>query len=346
MNKTISLSKNLFGFALPLSLLGVLVILMRSSLMSDHNHLDLAITIDLLLTIPLVYFLLIRRTSIPKTTVVPVMVIGMFLGIYFLPEENQTYLKLFKTWALPLIEFLVIGFVIYKVRRGIKTYRAQKGTTPDVFDALLLTSREILPSRVAGPFATELAVIYYGFIRWRKRTLNAGEFSYHKNSGTPALLGAALFVIAIETTTFHILLERWSIYAAWIFSGLSIYSGLQVFGITKSLMQRPISIHEDSLILRYGIMSQVQIPLNQIEALELSQQSLKEDKLWCTLSPLGEAESHNLILHLKEEHTLSGLYGIKKKFQVIAFHLDEPKVFKQQLEQVCGSLEIKNTEKA
>ena len=40
----------------------------------------------------------------------------------------------------------------------------------------------------------------------------------------------------------------------------------------------------------------------------------EKEKLIKTLSPLGELESHNVIINLKRENTLIGLYGIKKNF--------------------------------
>ena len=51
-----------------------------------------------------------------------------------------------------------------------------------------------------------------------------------------------IFSIAIETFAIHLLLLKWSETAAWILTGISIYTAIQVFGLAKSITQRPIVI--------------------------------------------------------------------------------------------------------
>jgi hypothetical protein len=332
MNGTIHINRNLINFGIPLTLIGTLVLLMKSSFLNGNDTLNFAITADLLLIVPLVYFLLIRKSEIPNTTVIPVMIIGLLVGSYFLPQESQTYLSIFKTWALPVIEISILTFVIIKVRRAIKKYKSLKGSTPDFYNALKSTCYEILPKKLVLPFATEVAVFYYGFINWKTKEINENEFTYHKNSGTRVLFGGFIMIIGIETIALHFLLARWSIVAAWILTVLSVYTTIQVFGFAKSLSKRPISINKDSLTLRYGILNEVEIPFSDIDKVELSRKSLEKDELTKTLSPLGELESYNVIIHLKKENELVGLYGMKKKFNLLGLHIDEPKEFKEKME--------------
>jgi len=332
MNRTIQINRNLINFGIPLALIGTLILLMKSSFLIGNDTLNFAITVDLLLIVPLVYFLLIRKSEIPNTTVIPVMIIGLLVGSYFLPQQSQTYLSIFKTWALPVIEISALIFVIIKVQGAIRKYKTLKGSTPDFFNTLVNTCQEILPKRVVLPFATEVAVFYYGFINWKTRETRENEFTYHKKSGTPALFYAVILVIAVETVAIHFLLTQWSSVAAWVLTALSIYTAIQVFGFAKSLSKRPISINKDSLTLRYGILNEVEIPLSDIDKVELSRKSLEKKGLTRTLSPLDETESHNVIISLKEENELIGLYGIRKKFNVLGFHIDEPKEFSERIE--------------
>lgn len=332
MNRTIHINRNLINFGIPLALLGTLILLMKSSFLNGNDTLNFAITADLLLTVPLVYFLLIRKSEIPNTTAIPVMIVGLLIGSYFLPQESQTYLSIFKTWALPVIEILILTFVIIKVISAIRKYKGLKGATPDFFDALKSTCYEILPKRLVLPFATEVAVFYYGFINWKTRRVRENEFTYHKKSGTPALFYAFILIIGVETVGIHFLLARWSVIAAWILTALSIYTAIQVFGFAKSLGKRHISINKDSLTLKYGILNEVEIPFTDIDKIELSRKSLEKNDLTKTLSPLGEIESHNVIISLKKENELIGLYGMKKKFNLLGLHIDEPKEFKEKME--------------
>uniref|UniRef100_UPI00404713C1 hypothetical protein n=1 Tax=Bacteroidota TaxID=976 RepID=UPI00404713C1 len=337
MNATIRLNRNLINFGIPLALLGTLILLMKSSFLNGNDTVNFAITADLLLIVPLVYFLLIRKSEIPNTTVIPVMIIGLLVGSYFLPQESQTYLSIFKTWALPVIEISILTFVIIKVRRAVKTYKELKSATPDFYDTLKNVCSEILPKKLVLPFATEVAVFYYGFINWKTREINENEFTYHKNSGTPALFGGFIMIIGIETVALHFLLARWSIVAAWILTALSVYTAIQVFGFAKSLSKRPISINKDSLTLKYGILNEVEIPFSDIDKVELSRKSLEKNELTKTLSPLGELESHNVIIHLKKENELVGLYGMKKRFNLLGLHIDEPKEFNDRMKNALQS---------
>ncbi len=332
MNRTITLNRNLINFGIPLGLFGIVSWLIKTSFLNGNDTLNLAITIDLLLIIPLIYFLLIRKSEIPKTTVVPFMIVGLIIGSYLLPKESQSYLALFKHWVLPVIEISILAFIVFKLRTGIKTYRELKGTNPDFFNTLRSVCNEILPTKLVLPFATEVAVIYYGFINWKKRQLQTNEFTYHKKSGTPALFGSFILIIGVETIALHFLLAKWNPIIAWILTGLSIYTAIQILGFVKSLSQRPISINQNSLILKYGILNASEIPLTDIDRIEISRKSLGKEKLIKTLSPLGELESHNVIIHLKKENELVGLYGMKKKFRVLGLHIDEPKEFKERIE--------------
>ncbi len=334
MTKSISFNRNLIIFGVPIALLVGAITFINSSYFDGSNTLSLAISIDLVITVPLVYFLLIRKSTIPKTTVVPFVILGLVIGTYFLPKESQSYLDLFRVWALPLIEISVLTYVIVKIRKVVRAYKAQKDTTLDFYDALTKTCAEILPKKVVHPLSTEIAVFYYGFILWKKREVSEDEFSYHKNSGTPALLGAFIFIIAIETIAVHLLLASWSSVVAWILTILSAYTALQVFGIAKSLGQRPIALEKDQLVLRYGIMNESRIAFSEIDTVVASGKELEKNKLTKTLSPLGELESHNVMIHLKRENTLVGLYGLKKNFNTLGLHVDNPNEFVEKLEKM------------
>jgi hypothetical protein len=332
MNKTGNLQRNLIVFGIPLLIIVLIILIARSPMFTTNpDTLSIGITFDLLLTVPFAYFLLIRKTKIPKTTIFPFLVFGIISCSIILPSENQYYLDLFKTWAFPIVEISVLSFVIYNVRKAIKSYKSNKTESFDFFTTLKNTCFEILPKEIVIPFVTEIAVFYYGFINWKRRYLKENEFSYHKDSGTVALLLAIIFIIAIETVAFHILLAKWNNIAAWILTFLSIYSGIQIFGFLKSMLKRPISMENDQIHLRYGIMTETVIDIKDIDQIELSSKDIELDKNTRKLSFLGELESHNIIIHLKKENELIGLYGIKRRYRNLAFYLDDKTGFKNRI---------------
>ncbi|WP_452220354.1 hypothetical protein [Lacinutrix salivirga] len=332
MKKAIRLQRQLLIFGIPLLIIGLMAIIAKSSIFKTNpDKLAIGITFDLLLIVPFIYYLLIRKTSIPKTTVVPFLILGVIICTVILPKENQYYLSLFKTWMLPIVELSVVTFVIYKVRKALRTYKLKKDTTSDFFTTLKHTCSDIFPKGIVMPIVTEIAVFYYGFIYWKKRELKVNEFSYHKNSGTLSLLVALIIIIAVETVVLHPLLSKWSVIAAWSFTFLSLYSGIQLFGFLKSMLKRPIVINTKALVLNYGIMNEVTINIEDIDSLELNTKDIVLNNDTRKLSILGELESHNCILHLKKQYTLIGLYGIQRHFKTIVFYVDEQNKFKKQI---------------
>lgn len=327
---------NYLGFlstlGIPLTLIVSMVLLAKSALFVRYpEQLSMGITFDLVITVPLVYFLLIRKREIPKTTVVPFFILGLVVASFILPAGHQFYLTQIKHWVLPVVEISVFLFVGFKVTKTVKEFRKQKNETPDFFTAIRTATLEVLPQALSRPFAIELGVIYYGFISWRKKALKPNEFSYHKKTATMALLGVFILIIFAETIALHLLLQMWSDIAAWVLTILSVYTGLQVFGIARSMSKRPLAIEADSIELRYGLLSETTIKLENIEEVAPFKGPVEKDGDTVQLSPLGELEACNVVIHLKEENTLYGLYGIKKTATSIALHVDEPQRFEEMI---------------
>ncbi|MGH1385679.1 hypothetical protein [Kordia sp.] len=320
-------------FLIPLALfIGTYFFIKSPYFLENSSTLTFAVSADLLLTIPIVYFLLIRKTSIPKTTVVPMMIIGLAIGFFSLPEANQEYLQLFKTWFLPVIEVGVASFIIYKVRKAVLFHRKQENKSLDFFTALKTTCAEILPKPAVVPFATEISIFYYGFVYWKRRKLAENEFSNHKESSSLALFFILIVIVAIEIVPIHILLAKWSEVAAWILTILSAYSGLQIFGFAKSLMKRPIAVENDRVLLRYGVMQEAEIPIEDIKKITLTTKEFDKEENITRLSLLGEIEGHNVLIETHNEQIVHGLFGIKKTFTKIALHVDKKGEFKAYLE--------------
>lgn len=322
----ISKLKATLPFTLVLALYLVLYSLSHIPLSKD---LSLALSIDLLIVIPLVYLFLIRKSSIPKITVVPIVFLGLIYGFYLLKPEDQTYLLLFKAWVLPFIELGVISFLIFKVHRLIKSFNSQNQADVDFYDALKISAYDLFPPALAQALAMEVSVFYYGFVSWRKRELKRCEFSYHKENGVIGLLSIILVIIGIETYALHLFLVEWNLYLAWTLSFLSIYTGLQIVGFMRSLSKRPYKLQDGVLELNYGFMCKTTIKLEEIERIEYSSKDIDEMADSRKLSLLGNLESHNTIIYLKSPHDWYGLYGIKRPYQILALQVDDKAAFQK-----------------
>ncbi|MFK7925981.1 MAG: hypothetical protein AB8H47_28795 [Bacteroidia bacterium] len=153
----------LLPFGLPALLLGLLSILALSPYFALHEQdLASAITLDFVLTVPLLYLWLIRKKPISKLSVSPVILLSFLLASYLIPATGQSLLIQLRTFALPVIEFGILGWIFYQVRRTVLAYKAERGHNPDFFHALKTACREIFPARLSTIVATEAAVFYYG----------------------------------------------------------------------------------------------------------------------------------------------------------------------------------------
>ncbi|NKI33257.1 hypothetical protein [Croceivirga thetidis] len=332
MKARTSITRLVFIFGMPLVLLTVLFFLVQNSSIQNYSNWSLVVSIDLLMTIPFIYFLSIRRTKIPKTTILLVILLGLLLGSFWLPEENQFYLAFFKQWVLPILEFLIFSWVAFKVWNFRKTFNSAKRIGADFYGVLYKVCSESFPRRIASLIATEIAVFYYGFLFWKKRAINPNEFTYHKNSGSLSLIGALLVIIGVETYVLHLMVSKWNESVAWALSVLSFYTIIQLFGFAKSMLDRPHKIAEGKLYLRYGIMNEAVITIGDIQSIALSSNELGNEEDFRRLSFLGSLEDHNVVIRLKNEQFLVGLYGTKKTYKTLSFFVDNKVEFKNRLE--------------
>ena len=331
LNK-INFQSNLVVFGIPLLLILSMFLLTKSSWFYTHpNELSIGITLDLLFTIPLVYFLLIRKKKIPKITIVSLFVIGLVVASFILPESQQTLLSQIKTYFFPIIELGILSFLLIKIRKTVKEYKKTKNSNLDFYDAIQIACKEIFPTKIASLLATEIAVVYYGFFLWKRKKLKENEFTIYKENGLISILLAVLLVVFIETFAIHKLAEKWSITLAWVLTATSVYTALQIYALIKSLMQRPIIVDEfnKKVLLRFGFFGKAIIPFKVIDRVEINSKDLPEDKSVTYFSPLNELGGHNVIVYLKEEIEFESFYGIKKKAKALAIFVDDKNRFKE-----------------
>lgn len=319
---------------IPFLMLLSIVLLAKSDLFIGHSDtIGRYLAFDLLLTVPLLYFWAVRKTSIPNTTTVPVIFLGLILGYNILPPEQHLYLDMFKSYGLPVIEVSVLAFVVLKVRGAIRSFKAHQRPGADFYNVLQETVRELVPGRLSGFLVSEISVIYYGFLNWKKKELKSNEYSYHMRSGTPALFGALIFMIMVETFAVHLILVKWSSIAALVLTILSIYSAMQFLGFARAFSKRPFVLENGKIVLRYGILNEAIIDVAHIDGVEVSRRPLDEEKEERKLSLLGDFESHNIIITCRQSQVMKGIYGLNRTFSTLAIHVDEKDQFVQAVQE-------------
>ncbi len=186
-----------------------------SGLLYKHPGLAIGITYDLAFTVPLVYFLMIRKKNIPKTTVIPFFVLGLLVAKFALPAGRQYHVSLLFSYVLSIVELLALIFMGTKIYKITKAYRRGDNRSRDQLHAFQQIAAAFGKGRIASAIGMEMAMMYYAFFAWKPKR-SKGAFTYHKENGLVALLAVLLLLILAETFILHVLRAHWSVAVAWV----------------------------------------------------------------------------------------------------------------------------------
>ncbi len=329
--KSITVKRKIFIFGIPLLLVFISFLILKSNTYKlNPNLMSFGVTFDLLVSIPLIYYFLIRNTNISKTSLSIIITLNLLIASLLLPKQNQFYLTVFKNWILPFIELIFIGILMFKVKKTLRAIKKEEHQNADFFTILKQVIHTIVPKKVATLLATEIAVFYYGFIYWKKPKLKKNEFSYHKNSGIITVLIAFMISGIIEIFVIHKLLLKWNKSVAFILTFFSIYTIIQLFGILRALPKRPITIKSNGLDLKYGIIAATFIEFTNIQSIEIYTKDAEDEENIHYFSPFRKLEGYNVKIVLKEEQFMEGFYGVKKKIKNLVLFIDDKNEFINQ----------------
>src|SRR5688572_25141020 len=113
------------------SMLFGLLAISQSSLMSADEIIPTALAIDLLISFPVVYFLMIRKTTVPRITVLPVFFLCFFIASSVLSDGVPllAYAAIILIPAVELVGLTYLGFRIYRTRN---VYLRERSTGSDL----------------------------------------------------------------------------------------------------------------------------------------------------------------------------------------------------------------------
>ena len=328
--------KLFFTYGLPLAVISLSVYLSLAGYVREYPELAIGITYDLMLTSPLLFYILIRKTKVPKITVVLFLVIGFMLAIFLVPSHQQFHLHLITAYLLPAIELVFLFYNFYHIYRIIKALKNSPDRSNDFYfiirESVIKTMGNVWVAKI---FATEIAMFYYAVGTWKRAERPKGSFTSFKENGVTALLGVIIFIITFETAIVHLLVFRWSETTAWILTAVSMYLVIQIFAHLRALKRRFIRINDHELLLKYGLFGDMQIHLNDILSVELTSNEVyvagqKVEKL----AFLGDLESHNVAIHFKKKQRLEKPYGFTVSCDIVLLHVDQRLEFVGQLNEL------------
>jgi hypothetical protein len=285
---------------------------------SEAQVVAAAITLDLTLIVPgLVYALLVRTKRLPLIVLLPTFVTGYAVAAGTLPREHHAALEVIRLLAIP-VELVLLGCLAVVARRAWAKVPSDGG---DFATRFRTAARTALGSRVpADILTTEIALLYHAF-RWgRAAPPGLGAYTVHRQVGyLPVMFGLAV-ALAFEMVVVHLFVSQWSIVAAWVLTGLSLYAGVWLLGDCRAMAARPLYLTLTHLALRVGLRWEVDIPFSlimQAELLPALHDTPPSDTL--TASLLGQP---NLRLRLREPVEVTGMYGLRRTVREIWLSVD------------------------
>jgi hypothetical protein len=162
-------------------------------------------------------------------------------------------------------ELGLVGYLLWRMRGYYRGLRA--GGPGDVLERLHESFAAVLGSpRVAAVLSYEVGVLFYGLCCWRRRPEAGGgaSFTYHREGGYGALVGALVMVCGIEVVVMHVLVTLWSATAAWLLTALGLYAVVWLLGDYQAARLRPLVVGEDALHVRLGLRWSLRVPYDRI----------------------------------------------------------------------------------
>lgn len=334
--KEIKLPVNfLLIYGLPLLVIIFSVVIALSPLLQKYPEIAIGITYDLTITAPLLFLFLSRRSTTSELRAVPFFVIGILIATQLLPENQTEHLDYIKTYLFPAVEVLILLTLGLKINKGIKTFKTHADGEADFYEISRKSSQELFgPTKFASFFSSEITMMYYALIAWRKEKYAQITFTNYKENAGIALAMALLMVIFIETYAFHVLLLKWRLTAAWILTATSAYTAFMVIAHIKSLIISPSVLTKKELLLKNGLIARAKIDLKNIDDVVLCSKEIKSTNAM-KVSNLGlhkDSVNHTMAIYFNNEQRIEKAYGFEEKCDVLLFHMDDKSNFMHQLQ--------------
>lgn len=297
-------------------------------LVEKPDLLSAAVTLDLVVLIPSVYYLLlVRSRRAPPISLLPVVLLSFAAASAVIPDRHQRLLQLL-AGALPLAELGFGGWVALRIWRWARGAKAV-----DFYEEMRRQLKDLLGvPLLAELLAYELSLAYYALRPPRSIVAAEDEFSHHKKSGYGMVLGVLFMGAGAELFGAHLLLQRWSATAATLHLLLSLYGILWLVGDFRALRARPHCLTETALRIRTGLRWNMDVPWSQVASIRRAWGPRPEETAgYRALVPLA---SIDYLIVLKGEVAASGPYGLRKPLRRIGIQIDEKERFEQRLKQL------------
>ncbi len=291
----------------------------------------LAASMDLILTVPIVWYLLMVRPGLrSKASMVFIGLLGLWRASFLFPDVVPGKLLIGAG-----IEFMIVVSLVVSLR-GARQLTAFRDADPidrfrQALQRLLYPETRCANSAPVGisvkAVASELSVGYYAF-GWKARPhVPPGNraFSLHQRGGSNLLIGCLCVVSLMEMVLVHLAVHRRSPGVAWILTAVSLWGALWMLALSRSFRLRPTLVHRDGMVVRFGLLCRLIIPAEKILCIEPGASAPKGT--WI----VPRSTSPSVCVRFTEPLEIEFLAGITKRVEAIAISADDDTAFQDAL---------------
>jgi hypothetical protein len=327
-------------------LLALLIIAVQWGFIRLHAMLDWGtvpewpVAFDLLITLPLAYAWLHRKQHPPKQLALRTLAVaglGVAIGAWLLPPESKWLWRALEPlrWLALAVVLALELFLLVSVARAL--WRAWPNAQSNREAALQAT----LATRLgASPFMPWLMVDMRMWLYALARDPVGGpftgqrHFTVHRQHQNASNQQAFLVLIGLELPIAHGFMHLfWGPWVAGAMTLLSLYGFVFLLADYRATLKRPISLDGGWLRVRYGLMTDVAVPLAAITDIAVDRNAAPRHRSSWSAVGMGRA---NVRLRLRPYTVPAGML-IAKPVGEMRLGLDEPEAFVKAVQDALAS---------
>lgn len=280
------------------------------------------VTFDLTLTIPIIYYMVVVRRGVARAlSIAPVFAAGATLAALLLPRGQQQFLHDLRFVAAPL-EIVTIALIAGRIRA---LRRNPRSPSADPADSIAVATAQVFGTTALSRIvASEVAVLWFALSGWNRQPAvpaGATKLTVHERSGWGSVVVCIVVLIAAESIGVHLLVQMWSIRAAWIVTALDVYGLLWLVGDYHALRLRPSFVSDGELRIRHGLRWTATVPLAAISS--VTRVASESDWRRRDVLKLALLDEPRYVVQLDGPYTAQGIAGLRKSFNAIAIAPDD-----------------------
>lgn len=304
-----------------------LMLLRSSALQQAPDLIHFAVTFDLCITVPALYYLLVVRTgTAPPLTIVPLFLVSVLATRIVIPAEYRTFASQLELLVIPA-ELLLVAVIATKVRSAVIASTGRDDIVYRIQEAAIHLAGD---NRIARIASTEIAILYLGILGWRQKEPAArgvASSTSYRSEGWGSVVACIMILLVAEMIAVHLFIQQWSHSVAWFVTAIEVWGLLWILGDYQALRLRPLVVTDRNIEMRFGFRWSATISRTAVASVEMlpsaDAEALREHPTYLRFSHIEEP---NHLIRLTRPFVFEGLFGIRREVDLIGVRLDDESV--------------------